>query len=342
MHMARAALWPVLAAAAAIFAGGASCEAAAGASVSAATAAQHLSYEDQAVAFALRVEPGLLPIDPISPVEFWNLHLQATMDALPEDFEVIGADDLAWLSKEAHRLFAKTDDSHAKPVLSLNGLTVSLDSTFPRAASYSFGGQTFLGFVSEPGLAELGVAESSAAVCKDATSYCPQLADGYQGCLLSHQAPYCYKNSCCPSKSFGAYNMSSMKFYTCSDTPCLANCTQTFAKGLAPPLPPPPPPPPPPPTPVSQIDFSRIVQIMQGGLKLQPCTGYYARLCQREAHVLQRFKRLDNVDGGEHEQRVLEIGARRSRSDGERHCEYRCRLRRRWPSSLPLDDGHAD
>lgn len=38
-------------------------------------------------------------MDPNSPLEFWNLH-KATMDALPEDFEVIGADDLARLSKE--------------------------------------------------------------------------------------------------------------------------------------------------------------------------------------------------------------------------------------------------
>ena len=54
---------------------------------------------------------GLLPIDPSSPVEFWNLH-KATMEALPEDFEVIGADDLARLSKEASRLSrsTKTDD----------------------------------------------------------------------------------------------------------------------------------------------------------------------------------------------------------------------------------------
>jgi hypothetical protein len=177
-----------------------------------------------------------------------------------EDFAVIGMDDLVRLGKEARRrLSTKTDDSHAKPVLSraansevlgvaqdplappaedplgsspdreraienapalvpgslarlwdpplltglspqvlsLNGLTVPLDSTFPRAASYSFGGQTFPGFVSEPGLAELGLAAPSAAVCKDATSYCPQLANGYQGCLLSYQAPYCYQNSCC-------------------------------------------------------------------------------------------------------------------------------------------------
>jgi len=46
------------------------------------------------------IEPGLLPMDPKSPLEFWNLHA-ATLAALPEDFEVIGADDMARLSKEA-------------------------------------------------------------------------------------------------------------------------------------------------------------------------------------------------------------------------------------------------
>jgi hypothetical protein len=46
------------------------------------------------------IEPGLLPIDPTSPVEFWNLH-KATLGALPEEFEVVGADDFARLSKEA-------------------------------------------------------------------------------------------------------------------------------------------------------------------------------------------------------------------------------------------------
>jgi hypothetical protein len=48
------------------------------------------------------IEPGLLPMDSHSPLEFWNLH-KATVDALPEDFEVIGADDMARLSKDVLR-----------------------------------------------------------------------------------------------------------------------------------------------------------------------------------------------------------------------------------------------
>ena len=42
---------------------------------------------------------------------------------------------------------------------------------------------------SEPGLAELGLAAPSATVCKDATSYCPQLADGFDNARTTFILP---------------------------------------------------------------------------------------------------------------------------------------------------------
>eukprot|EP01052_Picozoa_sp_SAG31_P027440 SAG31_NODE_2570_length_5460_cov_3.135236_3_plen_1561_part_00 len=73
-------------------------------------------------------------------------------------------------------------------------------------------------------------------VCANRSVYCPVLADCYQNCQDEHHAPGCYQNPCCPSRSFGDYNISSLGFYECTSTPCLANCT----KSLAPAKPPPP------------------------------------------------------------------------------------------------------
>ena len=42
----------------------------------------------------LILQSTILKIDPRYPLEFWNLHAAAA-EALPEDFEVIGADDWA-------------------------------------------------------------------------------------------------------------------------------------------------------------------------------------------------------------------------------------------------------
>lgn len=75
----------------------------------------------------------------------------------------------------------------------------------------------------------------AANVCANSSGYCPALADCYQACFDEHPAttPFCYRDPCCPSRTFGDYNISSLGFYECSSTPCFANCTRS----LGPPTP---------------------------------------------------------------------------------------------------------
>ena len=73
--------------------------------------------------------------------------------------------------------------------------------------------------------------------CLNASVYCPVLADCYQACVDEHRAgptPDCYQNACCPSHSFGAYNISSLGFYECNFTPCLSSCTKALGPPAAP------------------------------------------------------------------------------------------------------------
>jgi hypothetical protein len=157
----------------------------------------------------------------------------------------------------------------AAPKLSLGGLTVTLDASLPRAVSFGFAGHTFSDSVALMG-SMAAPPPPPDAPCTSTKTYCPQLANCFQGCVDHHEAPFCYQDSCCPSKSFGAYNISSLGFYECRSTPCLANCTAVFAKGL-PPVPPPPPvppspspsphPPPPAPPPPPPLDSLTLVQV---------------------------------------------------------------------------------
>ena len=170
--------------------------------------------------------------------------------AAPTTARVSSATLLALLNSAAASLAADG------PQISLGGLTVTLDATLPRAAFFSFEGHTFPAGTRPPRPAGTGsplLVERNAPApdtpCTSTTKYCPQLANCFQACLDSHKAPYCYQSGCCPSKTSGAYNWSSsLGFYECTSTPCLANCTAVFAKGL-PPVPPPPPVPPSPPAP---------------------------------------------------------------------------------------------
>ena len=138
------------------------------------------------------------------------------------------------------------------PKLSLGGLAVTLDASLPRAASFVFDGHTFPGGAWTAADADTAASPLAAVApdtpCASTKAYCPQLADCFQVCADDHEAPPCWQSTCCPSKSFGLYNISSLGFYECRSTPCLANCTAIFAKGL-PPVPPPPPVPPSPPVP---------------------------------------------------------------------------------------------
>lgn len=157
------------------------------------------------------------------------------------------------------------------PQLSLSGLTVTLDASLPRPVLFEFEGHKF----SSPRLAEsngsalldggiVSMPPPPDVPCASTKRYCPQLASCFEACLDKHQAPYCYQSSCCPSKTFGSYNWSSsLGFYECTSTPCLANCTAVFAKGL-PPVPSPPPTPPPsspPASPPTPLDGIVLVQI---------------------------------------------------------------------------------
>ena len=148
------------------------------------------------------------------------------------------------------------------PKLSLGGLAVALDASLPRAKSFGFEGHTFPGGAWTAADADtaspLAAVATLATPCASTKIYCPQLADCFQGCADDHEAPHCYQSSCCPSKSFGAYNISSLGFYECRSTPCLANCTAIFAKGLPPVSPPPPVPPTPAPAPADGVTLVQV------------------------------------------------------------------------------------
>jgi hypothetical protein len=165
------------------------------------------------------------------------------------------------------------------PTLLLGELTVALDASLPRAASFGFGGHGFPGGRfghpaaggDAPPPPHLGGAVAAvvppAGACASTKAYCPRLANCFQRCADEHLAPYCYAAGCCPSRSFGAWNISSLGFYECKATPCLANCTAVFAKGLppVPPLKPPspsphphPPPPPPAPPPLEGVTLVQV------------------------------------------------------------------------------------
>eukprot|EP01043_Picozoa_sp_COSAG02_P076442 COSAG02_NODE_16241_length_1100_cov_2.087912_1_plen_238_part_01 len=154
------------------------------------------------------------------------------------------------------------------PQLSLSGLTVTLDASLPRPVLFEFEGHTFssawLAENNSSALLDGGIVRTPPppdVPCTSTKRYCPQLANCFEACLDKHQAPYCYQSSCCPSKTFGSYNWSSsLGFYECTSTPCLANCTAVFAKGLLP-VRPLPPPPPPSSSPASPLDGIVLVQI---------------------------------------------------------------------------------
>eukprot|EP01052_Picozoa_sp_SAG31_P062513 SAG31_NODE_21488_length_548_cov_0.995546_1_plen_151_part_01 len=127
------------------------------------------------------------------------------------------------------------------PKLSLGGLSVTLDWSLPRATSFNFEGHAF-SVASTPdadpapqelllqhNLALAAVPMALNATCTSTETYCSQLANCFQGCVDNHEAPYCYQSRCCPSRTFGNYNISSLGFYECKSTPCLANCTAVFA-----------------------------------------------------------------------------------------------------------------
>ena len=83
---------------------------------------------------------------------------------------------------------------------------------------------------------------TSGPTCASTKRYCPALASCYEHCSLEQQAPPCYKNRCCPSRTSGEYNETGFGYYVCfGPTLCLWNCTVAYTKGPHPPPPPPPP-----------------------------------------------------------------------------------------------------